>query len=135
MSPLPLLSLLVPGARVAVVGSRDFPVPSLVESFVASFPPGVCVVSGAGGVVDLTAAAAARFAGLPLAEFPAAWARYRRGAGSVRNGELVASGLSCLVCFLSSPGRPSPGSADVCRRARAAGVPVFVFGPGGEQYA
>lgn len=127
-----LSSLLVPGARLAVVGSRDFPFPSLVESFIVDLPQGVCVVSGAGGVVDLAAAAAARLAGLPLQEFPASWARFGRGAGPVRNSALVASGLSALCVFLSSPGKPSAGSADVVRKARAAGIPVFVFGPSGQ---
>ena len=126
-----LSSLLVAGARVAVVGSRDFPCPSLVESFVVDLPEGVCVVSGAGGVVDLTAAEAARMSGLALEEFPAAWGRYGRGAGMVRNRELVSSGLSVMVAFVCNPDRPSPGSKDVIGRARKAGVPVFIFGPAG----
>lgn len=128
---VPLSSLLVPGARVAVVGSRSFPSPSLVESFVVGFPAGVVVVSGGGGVVDLSAAAAARSVGLSVVEFLPDWGRYRRGAGPVRNAALVSGGLSVLVAFASDPECLSAGTADVVRRARAAGVPVFVFGPDG----
>ena len=129
-----LSSLLVSGARIGIVGSRSFPFPSLVESFVVGLPAGCVVVSGAGGVVDLAAAAAARSVGLSVLEFPASWSRYGRGAGPVRNRQLVSSGLSVLVVFVSDPAAPSPGSASSVRLARAAGVPVFIFGPDGSEY-
>lgn len=113
------------GSRIAVVGSRKFPQPQLVSSFVGSLPQGVCVVSGAGGAVDLAAAAAGRAAGLQVEEFPAQWALYGRSAGPVRNRQLVASGLSCLVAFVVDHRQLSPGTASVVKYARAAGVPVF----------
>ena len=126
-----LSSFLVPGARVGVVGSRRFPRPEVVEGFVRSLPVGVVVVSGAGGVVDLTAAVSGRSSGLSVEEFPAEWSRFGRSAGPLRNRALVRSGLSVLVVFLSDPSSPSPGSASSIREALAAGVPVFVFGPAG----
>src|SRR5882762_10844330 len=139
-----LSSFLFPGSRVAIVGSRDFPAPDMVEAFVADLPE-VVVVSGSdwerwrrggavgscGGIVDLTAVDSARKFGLEVCEFPPDWVRYRRGAGIVRNGVLVASGLSVLVAFASDPRHLSPGTADVIRKAVAARVPVFVFGPDG----
>ena len=115
--------------RVAVVGSRSFPSSSLVESFVRSLPVGVVVVSGGARGTDSFAAAAAVSVGLSLEVFEADWRRFGRGAGAVRNRALVASGLSALVAFVSDPSSLSPGSRDVISRARAAGVPVFVFGP------
>lgn len=129
----PLSSFLVPGARVGVVGSRDFPVPSLVESFVVGLD-GCVVVSGGNGAVDIAAAAAGRFAGLEVIEYLPLWGRYRKGAGPERNSRLVGGGLDVLVVFLSSPGRPSPGSSDCARKARAAGIPVFCFGPDGAAF-
>lgn len=125
-----LSSFLVPGARVAVVGSREFPCLSLVEAFVSDLP-GCVVVSGGARGVDQCAADAGRAAGLNVVEFEAEWRRFGLGAGPVRNQKLVDSGLDVLVCFVSNLKKVSKGSADVCRRARAAGVPVFVFGPDG----
>ena len=46
--------------RVAIIGSRDFPYPEAVRWLVTDLPPGTVVVSGHGGVVDLTAEQAAR---------------------------------------------------------------------------
>jgi hypothetical protein len=119
------------GARVALVGSRSFAAAAVVQSVVAALPPGCVVVSGGARGADSLAAAAAAAAGLQLQVFAAEWGRYGLGAGPVRNAALVASGLQLLVCFLSSPGCPSPGSRSVMSLARAAGVPVLVFGPAG----
>jgi hypothetical protein len=121
-----LSSFLLPGARVAIVGSRDFPQPSLVESFVADLRE-VVVVSGSnyerwraggsvnscGGIVDLTAVSSARLFGLEVDEFSPNWRKYGRGAGIVRNGPLANSGLSVLVAFAKDPSRLSSGTADV----------------------
>lgn len=139
-----LCDFIFPSSRVAIVGSRDFTQPSLVESFVADLPK-VIVVSGSdwerwkrggsvnscGGIVDLTAVDSARRFGIEVDEFPPDWVRYRRGAGVMRNSVLVASGLSVLIAFASDPRRLSAGTADVIRKAVAARVPVFVFGPDG----
>jgi len=126
MMNLPSLSA---GSRVAVVGSRSFPSPSLVEAFISSLPPGVVVVSGGARGADSFAAAAAAAACLACEVFAADWRRYGRGAGCVRNAALVSAGLALLVAFVSDPSALSSGSADVIKRARAAGVPVLVFGP------
>lgn len=119
------------GARVGIVGSRDYPFPELVRLFVAGLPAGSVVVSGGGGVVDLAAWVAACECGLEASVFPACWSLLGRAAGPVRNQELVSSGLCCLVVFLSSLSEPSPGSASAVRLALEAGVPVFLFGAGG----
>jgi predicted Rossmann fold nucleotide-binding protein DprA/Smf involved in DNA uptake len=125
------LAALPPGSRVGIVGSRSFPAAAGIESFVAALPPGVVVVSGGARGADSLAAAAAVAAGLQLQVFAAEWARLGRAAGPARNRRLVSSGLSALCVFLSSPSAPSPGSLSALRLARAAGVPVFVFGPAG----
>lgn len=141
--PAALLALLSsPGARVGVVGSRSFPAVSLVSGLVSCLPAGVVVVSGCarrcpvrgfvgGGVVDVAACSAAWSLGLAVSLFPAAWSRLGPAAGPVRGRALARSGLAALCVFLSSPGAPSPGSSAALSAALSAGVPVFVFGPGG----
>lgn len=125
------LSSLPAGARVGVVGSRSFPSAAPVLQFVSSLPAGCVVVSGGASGADSFAAAAAAACGLELEVFSAAWSRFGRAAGPVRNRALVRSGLACLVVFVLDPSSLSPGSASAVKEARKAGVPVFVFGPEG----
>lgn len=141
-----LSDLLFHGSRIAIVGSRDFPCPSLVESFVSDLDD-VIVISGSdwerwkrggsvnscGGIVDLTAVDAAHRCGLEVFQYPPDWRRYRGGAGPVRNSALVAGGLDVLVAFAYCPGCLSSGTADVIKKAVIARVPVFVFGPDGSE--
>jgi len=55
------------------------------------------------------------------------WQRYRKAAGPIRNASMiqVARGLGDLAAVLSLPG--GSGTADMCSRAEAVGVPVFRF--------
>jgi len=102
MSPSPfadVLAFIPPSVRVGIVGSRDYPAPGLVRSFVAALPRGSVVVSGGNGVVDKTAASMGRRLGFIVDEFKADWDRYGRAAGPIRNREIVRSGLYCLWCF------------------------------------
>lgn len=132
-----MFSFIYPGARVGVVGSRDYPYPELVKSFIDKLPADVLVCSGCsgrrssgkfwgGGIVDCTALDEAVSRGLLVSWFAADWRRYGRGAGPVRNREMVNSGLYCLVVFLNLE-VASDGSRDAIKAAKAAGVPVFVF--------
>lgn len=121
-----VLASIPPYVRVGIVGSRDYPAPRLVRSFVAGLPAGSVVVSGGYGAVDVAAASMGRRLGLIVDEFMADWLRFGRAAGPIRNRELVRSGLYCLVVFLSSD-VPSDGSRDAIKAAKAAGVPVFIF--------
>ena len=130
-------SLLAPGSRIWVAGSRSFSSPGLVVSFVSSLPAGVLVCCGScscsrcggvgcshcGGVVDAAARRARLSAGLPVLCCPPEWQRFGRAAGPLRSAALALAGVSCLVVFLSPGG--SPGSARAVALARAAGVPVF----------
>lgn len=107
--------------RVAIVGSRDYPLPVDVEAFVATLPESTTVVSGASGVVDLTAARAARARGLEVTEYPADWKRHGRAAGPIRN-ELIAADCTRLVAFWRAA---SAGTGDVVGKACSLGRPVL----------
>lgn len=123
-------SLLVPGSRVAIVGSRDFDRPDLVASFVRSLPSGVVVVSGGARGVDRFAVDEARRCGLEVDEFLAQWVvngRFRKWAGCARNASLVASGISCLVAFPLSAQSISSGTANAIKEAHKRNIPVFVI--------
>lgn len=109
--------------RIGVTGGRDYrgwdDVCAALEAVMTKHGPFVLVQGAATGADAL----AARWAGLvPLQvdPFPADWDKYGLGAGPLRNQAMVDSGLDGLVAF---PG--GRGTADMVRRARKAGVPVW----------
>lgn len=113
------------GERVAIVGSRDWATPEQVRTYVNTLPLTSVVVSGDGGIVDRVAVAAAQSRGLPTLVYPADWRRYGRRAGPMRNSQIVAS-CDRVVAFHDGH---SPGTADMIRKAHAAGLPVDLVSP------
>jgi hypothetical protein len=57
---------------------------------------------------------------------PANWAKHGRGAGPIRNREMVRAGADIALIFLLA-GADNRGSKDCQRRAQAAGIPVRVI--------
>jgi len=119
--------------RIGVTGGRDFGDWNLVANTVHALPCGVLVHGNAPGADYLCAKWWTRMMGREDEPHPADWERDcdercthppRRGrcpaAGPIRNQEMVDSGLDLLVAF---PG--GRGTADMVRRAKAAGIPIM----------
>jgi hypothetical protein len=118
------------GKRVAVVGSREYPLLKLVREFVrrlAARDPGAVVVSGNARGVDRAAEEEARAAGLEVVSLPADWGAHGKAAGFVRNGQIVER-CDAVAAFWDGQ---SSGTVDTVRRAEAAGKKVSVWGPDG----
>lgn len=64
--------------------------------------------------------------------FPADWERYGKGAGPIRNQQMLTEGQPDVVLAFHDNLAESRGTADMVRRAKAAGVPVYVIGHGPE---
>ncbi len=65
--------------------------------------------------------------GLSVQAYPAQWHQYGRAAGPLRNQEMLTDAKPDLVLAFHRNLARSRGTADMVRRARAAGVPVRVF--------
>src|SRR6266536_1924225 len=62
-----------------------------------------------------------------LRVYPAQWDQHGKAAGPRRNQLMLEGGKPDVVwCFISRPLDESRGTADMVRRARAAGVPTYV---------
>jgi len=59
-----------------------------------------------------------------LERYPAEWRKHGKAAGPIRNQQMIDEGRPTMV-FAFPGGR---GTADMVRRAKAAGVPVHHFG-------
>lgn len=64
---------------------------------------------------------------LDVEEYPADWDTHGKAAGPIRNQQMLDEGKPDLVlAFVDKPLAESRGTADMVRRARAAGVPTYV---------
>jgi hypothetical protein len=77
------------GKRLGVVGSRHFPNPEKVRSFVRSLPSDTVVVSGGATGADQWAVETAEACGLQTIVYEADWKGLGRKAGPVRNAKIV----------------------------------------------
>jgi hypothetical protein len=82
---------------------------------------GICrIVHGNAPGADNLAMNWAEWQKIPQGKYPADWTRYGNGAGPIRNQQMLDSEpIDLVVAF---PG--GNGTADMVRRARAAGIPV-----------
>lgn len=121
---------------VIVTGSRHwkgdrYP---LIASVIANLPPGSVVLHGAARGVDTLAARAATDAGHAVESYPANWDSYGKRAGPIRNSDMLgrlcilrAEGMRVETMAFHDDPALGHGTADMVRKARAAGIPVTVY--------
>lgn len=108
------------GRRVLVCGSRNYNDEHRVFTELDAISPSLIIEGGADGAYAL-AVLWAEARSCELASFPADWAKHGRAAGPIRNQQMIDEGKPDLV--LAFPG--GPGTADMVRRAKAAGIEVI----------
>lgn len=114
---------------VIVCGSRTWSDESAIRQALAALPRRTRIVAGGARGADAIAARIARELGFEVVEVHAEWGRYGRAAGPIRNQRMLDEYKPSLVLAFRVFGH-SPGTDDMVRRARAAGVPVIVIRPG-----
>jgi hypothetical protein len=106
--------------RVLVTGGRDFADRDAVVAALGELPADAVLVHGAARGADTLAARWWSTIQRRMVEaYPADWARHGKAAGAIRNQQMLDTGIDLIVAF---PG--GRGTADMVRRARAAGLPV-----------
>lgn len=106
--------------RVIVCGGRDYQDKAQVWRFLRRFPDGTVIVHGACRTgVDWWAAQAAPDLNLKTEAHPADWRRHGAKAGPLRNQAMADAGADLCLAFTGGK-----GTADMVRRAEAAGIPV-----------
>jgi SLOG family YspA-like protein len=118
--------------RLLVCGSRTWTdrarLRQVLDQVVAEHSDGqVVLIEGDARGADRLAGQLARERGWRLEHYPADWTRQGRAAGFQRNARMLQQGRPDLVvAFTVGPLHESRGTADMVRRARAAGVPVHL---------
>jgi hypothetical protein len=113
--------------RVLITGSRAYrgsEVLREISLLAMEHGENLVIVHGAArSGADKLASIAARALGIREEPHPADWATHNRGAGPVRNQEMVDAGAHLVLAFFAE-GEPNRGTLDCVRRALAAGIPV-----------
>ena len=111
--------------RVLVCGGRDFSDAITLGSWLGGIHknsgPITLLIEGGSRGADRMARKFAEWRGIPVRTFRAEWNKHGRAAGMIRNARMLAEGKPDLV--VAFPG--GRGTADMIKRARAAGVRVF----------
>lgn len=93
--------------NIAIVGSRDYPAPEKVRSYVGGLsvqPSPPTIVSGGARGVDSLAEEVAEEYGMETLIFPADWERHGKSAGFIRNREIVKA-ADLVVAFWNGSSR------------------------------
>lgn len=110
--------------RLLVCGGRDFSDEKALREWMneaVGANRDVTIIHGGARGADRLAGEIAAKAGVKVLVFPAKWDEHGRRAGPVRNQQMLDEGKPDLV--LAAPG--GAGTADMIRRAKAAGIEVL----------
>lgn len=115
--------------RVIIAGSRTISRYAAVEKAVikSGFSIDVVISGGARGV-DRLGELWARRNGIPVRRFPAAWGRYGKKAGYLRNERMARCGEGLIAVWDGQ----SPGTSQMIEIAKTKGLKVFVQIPNGK---
>lgn len=111
--------------RIIVTGGRDYDAPAAVERVLGDVAGStfngvrITLVHGGAPGADQLAHWAALALGWTITVHPADWDAHGRAAGPIRNQAMADAGADLCIAF-----KGGRGTADMVRRARAAGIPV-----------
>lgn len=102
--------------KLAVVGSRSFCNEEKLENTLESIKDRVTmVVSGGAKGADSLAESWAKKNGIPTTVFKPDWQKYGRGAGVVRNRDIISNCDEC-VAFWDGKSKGTKSSIDLCKK-------------------
>jgi hypothetical protein len=113
--------------RLLITGDRNWSNDQIIGAVLASlahdYPDLVLIEGGANGA-DILSADIARYLGIKVLEFQAEWHKYGRGAGPIRNQQMLDEGKPTAVMAFHPSLKISRGTLDMVKRARRANLPV-----------
>ena len=113
--------------RLLICGDRNWTDEDLIRRKIIEFAPTV-VIEGEARGADSIAAKVARELGIAVEGYPAKWELYGRGAGPIRNLEMLAKGKPDRVLAFHDNITESKGTKHMVALARKVGKPVTVVG-------
>lgn len=113
--------------RVLICGSRDWQYPDDIDAFVKSLPKDTVIIEGECRGADIQSRISAIKHGLEVEKYPANWKKYGKGAGIIRNKEMLEKGKPNLVVAFHDNLEESKGTRNMVTQALAKRIPVKIF--------
>lgn len=115
--------------RILVCGSRNWTnqrvIGDALKFCAESIEGKIVVIHGAARGADELAGKVCKARKIEQWPMPADWDKDGKKAGPIRNSAMIALKPHVVICF-STAFPVTPGSADLCRKAEAAGIPIFL---------
>ena len=111
--------------NVLICGDRDWWEMMPIVRVIDLLPEGTTVIHGAARGADAIAGTIAKNRGLTVLSFPAEWTRYHKGAGPIRNKQMLDKGKPDLVIYFHHDLEDSKGTKNMVTIARKAGISVL----------
>jgi hypothetical protein len=115
--------------KLLICGDRRWTNGALIEKWIATLKPTLIIHGGCRGA-DILAGEAAKRLGVKVSVFMPDWARFGRGAGPVRNQQMLDEGNPDRILAFHNDLAHSRGTIDMVRRAKRAGLDVRVISEG-----
>ena len=109
--------------RIIVCGSREWTDEDVIKRLLKEFSPDV-VIEGECRGADLLAKKCANELGIRVEPYPANWDRYGRGAGPIRNKQMIVEGKPDLVVAFHNDIKNSLGTKNMLWQAKSYGIPT-----------
>lgn len=117
----------VESKRVLVCGDREWvDTDAVMMKRLAKLPLSAVVIHGACRGADRCAGTIALGYSMAIETYPADWKRYGKGAGPIRNQQMLDTGIDLVLAFHNDI-ENSSGTADMVARATSFGIPVEIY--------
>lgn len=119
--------------RVLVSGDRNYKKMDIIERELRKLPRDTVIIHGAAKGADIIAGFVADRLGFKVIPFGAKWHIYGKGAGPIRNQQMIDEGKPELVLAFHDNIDESLGTKDMIERAKKAGIRTILIEKGVER--
>ena len=113
--------------KILVCGDRNWINGSAIRRELLKYPIDTVIIHGAGRGADSMAGSIAKSLGMQVEVYPAQWDKYGKGAGPVRNKQMLDEGKPDKVLAFHEDIESSKGTKHMVKISQEAGIPVEVF--------
>ena len=112
--------------KVIVCGDRNWKQYKIIHKRLSKLPSNAIIVEGGCSGVDEQARSIALDLGLEVVEFPAAWEKYGKAAGPIRNLKMLNT-KPCLIIAFHNDIEHSKGTKHIVTEAKRRGIKVEII--------